>query len=98
VPHYLPGANPYLAEFPKLFNLPAEAARGGAKTTYPEYGKALRSTYKSPDRCTVYCCGGTTLTVMNNNQGACRTDDPPPANAAPAGGAAPAATPPARRE
>ena len=30
VPHYLPGANPYLTEFPKLYNLPMEAARGGA--------------------------------------------------------------------
>ena len=70
VPHYLPGANPYLAEFPKLYNLPLEAARGGARTTYPEYGKALRSTYKAPDKCTVYCCGGTTLTVMNNSQAA----------------------------
>ena len=98
VPHYLPGANPYLAEFPKMFNLPAEAARGGAKTTYPEYGKALRSTYKAPDKCTVYCCGGTTLTVMNNNQGACRTDDPPPAAPTPGAATPPPAAPPARRE
>ena len=93
VPHYLPGANPYLTEFPKLYNLPDEAARGGAKTTYPEYGKALRSTYKAPDKCTVYCCGGTTLAMMNNSQAVCRTDDPPatpPAN--------PPAAPPARQE
>ena len=93
VPHYLPGANPYLSEFPKMFNLPAEAARGGAKTTYPEYGKALRSTYKAPDKCTVYCCGGTTLTVMNNSQAMCRADDPPPAT--PPAPAAVPATPPA---
>ncbi len=58
MPHYLPGANPYLTEFPKLYNLPMEAARGGAETTYPEYGKELRTTYKAPDKCTVYCCGG----------------------------------------
>jgi len=99
VPHYLPGANPYLAEFPKMYNLPVEAARGGAKTTYPEYGKALRSTYKAPDKCTVYCCGGTPLAAMNNNQGACRADDAPatpPATAPPA--ANPPASPPARRQ
>jgi hypothetical protein len=100
VPHYLPGENPYLTEFPKMYNLSSEAARGGAKTTYPEYGKALRSTYKAPDKCTVYCCGGTTLTVMNNSQAVCRTDDPPPAiTPAPAGaGTPPPATPPAQRE
>jgi hypothetical protein len=75
-----------------------EAARGGAKTTYPEYGKALRSTYKAPDKCTVYCCGGTTLTVMNNSLAVCRADDPPATPpAAPASPAAPAA-PPTRRE
>jgi hypothetical protein len=91
VPHYLPGENPYLNEFPKLYNLSFEAARGGAKTTYPEYGKALRSTYKAPDKCTVYCCGGTTLTVMNNTQAVCRADDPPPATTPPAN---PPASPP----
>jgi hypothetical protein len=96
VPHYLPGANPYPSEFPKLYNLSMEAARGGAKTTYPEYAKALRSTYKVPDKCTVYCCGGTTLTVMNNSQAVCRADDPPPPATLPAGAkpAAPPATPP----
>jgi hypothetical protein len=90
VPHYLPGSNPYLSEFPKMYNLPEEAARGGGKTTYPEYGKALRSTYKAPDKCTVYCCGGTTLAMMNNSQAVCRTEDTPP----PAGAGA-ATTPPA---
>ena len=39
VPHYLPGANPYLREFADMYNLPLEAARGGAATTYPEYAK-----------------------------------------------------------
>jgi hypothetical protein len=92
VPHYLPGTNPYLEEFPKLYNLSQEAARGGAMTTYPEYGKRLRTTYTAPDKCTVYCCGGTTLAMMNNSQAVCRADDPPAA-AAPAGGAAAPATP-----
>jgi hypothetical protein len=57
VPHYLPGANPYLTEFPSCTTCPTRPRAGGAKTTYPEYGKALRSTYKRPDKCTVYCCG-----------------------------------------
>jgi hypothetical protein len=80
VPHYLPGENPYLNEFAETFNLPLEAVRGGAATTYPEYGKKLRSTYKPPAKCTVYCCGGTGLTVPNTNNAACREGDTPPAN------------------
>lgn len=42
VPHYLPGANPYLTEFSERHHLPAEAAEGGAATMYPEYQKRLR--------------------------------------------------------
>ncbi|HZM92151.1 MAG TPA: hypothetical protein VFB92_01975 [Vicinamibacterales bacterium] len=78
VPHYLPGENPYLREFAETFNLPLEAVRGGAATTYPEYGKKLRATYKPPAKCTVYCCGGTGLTVPNTNNAACREGDAPP--------------------
>jgi hypothetical protein len=37
VPHHLPGTNPFLSEFPARHGLPAEAARGGAETMYPEY-------------------------------------------------------------
>jgi len=37
VPHYLPGANPYLTEFTAASGIPPEAARGGAETMYPEY-------------------------------------------------------------
>lgn len=37
VPHWLPGQNPQLTEFSEQFGVPYEAARGGAKTTYPEY-------------------------------------------------------------
>jgi hypothetical protein len=84
VPHYLPGENPYLTEFATLFKLPLDAARGGAATTYPEYGKKLRATYVPPDKCTFYCCGGTGLADPTRNN-ACRVDDPP--------AAAPAATP-----
>ena len=37
VPHHLPGKNPFLKEFPEKAHVPAEAARGGAQVTYPEY-------------------------------------------------------------
>lgn len=98
VPHYLPGANPYLNEFATMYNLPLEAARGGAMTTYPEYAKRLRATYRSPATCPVYCCTGTTIGAMNNNRGACREDDAPATPAAPpaTGTPAPAANRPAR--
>jgi hypothetical protein len=69
--------DPYLREFAELFNLPLEAVRGGAATTYPEYGKKLRTTYKPPKKCRVYCCGGAGLTVPNNNDAVCRDDDAP---------------------
>jgi hypothetical protein len=85
VPHYLPGTNPYLREFADLYKLPLEAVRGGAATTYPEYGKRLRAGYAAPDRCPVYCCGGTGQATMNDNRASCRVDPPPAAS--------PAATP-----
>jgi hypothetical protein len=37
IPHYLPGTNPSLTEWAAKNHLPAEAARGGAETMYPEY-------------------------------------------------------------
>jgi glyoxylase-like metal-dependent hydrolase (beta-lactamase superfamily II) len=37
VPHYLPGQTPHIQEFLDKSGVPAEAARGGAATTYPEY-------------------------------------------------------------
>jgi glyoxylase-like metal-dependent hydrolase (beta-lactamase superfamily II) len=43
VPHYLPGANPYLQEFVTRTKAPAGAARGGAETIYPEYGARLKA-------------------------------------------------------
>ena len=42
VPHHLPGANPYLRDFPAKRGVPPEAALGGAETTYPEYAAKLR--------------------------------------------------------
>jgi hypothetical protein len=42
VPHFLPGANPYLAEFAIRHKIPLEATRGGAETMYPEFRAKLR--------------------------------------------------------
>ena len=90
VPHYLPGENPYLTEYAKMYNLPQEAVRGGAATMYPEYGKKLRATYNAPAACPTYCCGGTGIAEMNRNDGRCAAPTPPapatlPAASTPAG-------------
>jgi hypothetical protein len=42
VPHYLPGANPYLRDFAETHGLPFEATQGGAETALPEYQERLR--------------------------------------------------------
>jgi hypothetical protein len=57
VPHFLPGSNPDADTFAKQYNLPLEAAYGGAHTIYPEFRKRLRETYTAPAACTRYCCG-----------------------------------------
>jgi hypothetical protein len=51
VPHYLPGTNPFADEFAKRWNLPLEAAHGGAQTMYPEFRKKLKDGYKIPAPC-----------------------------------------------
>ena len=51
VPHYLPGTNPFADEFAKRWNLPLEAAHGGAQTMYPEFRKKLKDSYKIPAPC-----------------------------------------------
>jgi hypothetical protein len=43
VPHYMPGENPFLAEFRDHTHLPAIATRGGAATMYPEFQAALEA-------------------------------------------------------
>jgi hypothetical protein len=45
VPHYLPGANPFLEEFAGKHGIPVDAALGGPKTMYPEYQKELSEWY-----------------------------------------------------
>ena len=41
VPHFLPGAAPFAADFSKKFGLPLTAIWGGAESTYPEYVSKL---------------------------------------------------------
>ncbi len=43
VPHYLPGQTAHIEEFLKYSGVPADGARGGAETTYPEYASKLRT-------------------------------------------------------
>ena len=43
VPHFLPGANPYLSEFAVKHHLPVEATQGGAETMYPEFRRKMRT-------------------------------------------------------
>jgi glyoxylase-like metal-dependent hydrolase (beta-lactamase superfamily II) len=40
VPHYLPGANPFIGDFAKKYKLPQDEVRGGAETALPESVKA----------------------------------------------------------
>jgi len=42
VPHFLPGTNPYLAEFLEPLKMPREVGEGGAEQMYPEYMLKLR--------------------------------------------------------
>lgn len=43
VSHYLPGENPYVAEYAAKHALPQEATLGGAATMYPEYRERLKT-------------------------------------------------------
>ena len=42
VPSFMPGENPFLKEFTKRFNIPGDAALGGAQTMYPEYRQKFK--------------------------------------------------------
>jgi hypothetical protein len=41
VPYYLPGKNPFIEDYAKLYGLPFEAVFGGAPATYPEYMRTV---------------------------------------------------------
>ena len=47
VPHFLPGANPYINEFAIEHGIPIEAAMGGAETMHPDY-RFKMATMKKP--------------------------------------------------
>jgi hypothetical protein len=47
VPHYLPGENPWMAEYAATHDLPQEATLGGAETIYPEYRLRLKKLPKA---------------------------------------------------
>ncbi len=42
VPHFLPGENPFLAEFPDKIGIPREAIFAGAESMYPDFQKKLK--------------------------------------------------------
>ncbi len=48
IPSHMPGANPFLNEFPARYGVPPEAARGGAETMYPEFIARMRTMKKLP--------------------------------------------------
>jgi hypothetical protein len=43
IPHYLPGANPFISEAAAKHKMPLEPARGGAETMYPEYMERMKT-------------------------------------------------------
>jgi hypothetical protein len=43
VPNYLPGQSPFEGDFAYRHGIPADAAHGGAETTYPEYMAKLKA-------------------------------------------------------
>jgi glyoxylase-like metal-dependent hydrolase (beta-lactamase superfamily II) len=47
VPHHLPADTDHIREFVTKNNVPADGARGGAQTTYPEYQKTLEQLAKN---------------------------------------------------
>ena len=42
VPNFLPGQNPFVAEYAHKIGVPVEATLGGAETMYPEYRKKIK--------------------------------------------------------
>jgi hypothetical protein len=53
VPSYMPGENPWVAEYAATHNLPQEVTLGGPATMYPEYRTRMKTlpvaVFKSPD-------------------------------------------------
>lgn len=54
---HLPGKNPALLYMQRNYNIPLEAAQGGAQTIYPDYRNKLKSQYTIPAKyCAHNCC------------------------------------------
>jgi hypothetical protein len=64
VPHYLPGENPWVAEYAATHLLPQEVTLGGPETMYPEYRTRMKTlpiaVFKDPN--TAYSAGSTSPT------------------------------------
>jgi hypothetical protein len=43
VPNFLPGQNPFVAEFAHKYHIPVEATLGGAETMYPEFQRKMKA-------------------------------------------------------
>jgi cyclase len=73
VPHHLPGTvDPGREQFLSSRRVPLEAARGGAATTYPEYGARLRELVGAPGSATSTegpACGGNRCIAPPSNDG-----------------------------
>ena len=55
VPHYLPGKNPFVDEMTRIYNIPREAAMGGAETMYPEFRDKIKGKFTPPPPCKRNC-------------------------------------------
>jgi hypothetical protein len=42
VPNFLPGENPFVAEFATKYGIPVAAALGGAETMYPDFQRKMK--------------------------------------------------------
>ena len=49
VPNFLPGENPFVAEFAKKYGIPLAATLGGAETMYPEFQRKMKE-MDSPEK------------------------------------------------
>ncbi|HEX4023354.1 MAG TPA: hypothetical protein VHX52_01420 [Steroidobacteraceae bacterium] len=68
LPGDIPGMKQYM---PKHYNIPLDAAMGGAQTMYPDFRKKLATEYKPPTTyCKQYCCP-----MGRAGSQACRTAD-----------------------
>ena len=73
VPHYLPGANPYLTEFPNVQPADGSRARRRHDVSGIRQGAALH--LQAARQVHGVCCGGTGQATQNDNKASCRLED-----------------------